>query len=131
MTYTGYLVVGVLAEHLGTGRVAAGLLLGALFARFPWISQGKLRIVGVLPKPVRRPLIAGILALCLLNFLSRSDYVPACFTGFALVFLLTYPWLRGRLFDRVSSSVFKFTGKAPSSSTDGTVIEGEFREKKD
>lgn len=131
MTYTGYLVIGVLAEHLGTGRVAAGLLLGALFARFPWISQGKLRIVGILPKPVRRPLIAGILALCLLHFLRRGDLVPACFTGFALAFLLTYPWLRRALFDRMSSSVFKFTGKAPASRADDTVLEGEFREKKD
>ena len=131
MTYTGFLVVGVLADYLGTGRVAAGLLLGALFARFPWIGNGKLRIVGILPKPVRRPLIAGILALCLLHFLTRADYAPACFTGFALAFLLTFPWLRRALFDRVSSSVFKFTGKAPSSSTDDRVIEGEFREKKE
>ena len=57
MTYTGFLVVGVLADYLGTGRVLAGLMLGALFARFPWISKGGLRIVGLLPKIVRRPLI--------------------------------------------------------------------------
>ena len=64
MAYTGFLVVGVLADQLGTGRFVAGLLLGVLFARFPWISKGKPRIVGLLPKPVRRPLIVGILALC-------------------------------------------------------------------
>jgi hypothetical protein len=103
MTYTAFLVVGVLAEHLGTGRVMAGLLLGGLFARFPWIRKGKLRIVGLLPKPVRRPLIVSILALCLLNFLSRDEYVSALFIGFATAFLLTYPWLRRAIVDRILS----------------------------
>lgn len=131
MTYTGFLVIGVLADHLGTGRVTAGLLLGALFARFPWISKGKLRIVGLLPKPARRPLIVSILALCLLYFLSRHEYVPAVFTGFTTAFLLTYPWVRRAIFDRILSSVFKFTGSNPRKGTDDTVIEGEFREKKD
>lgn len=131
MTYTGYLVIGVLAEHLGTGRVLAGLLLGALFARFPWISKGKLRIVGLLPKPVRRPLIVGILALCLLNFLSLGDYVSASFVGFAMAFLLTFPWLRRALFDRILSSVFKFPGRSPRKRSDDMVIDGEFREKKE
>jgi hypothetical protein len=131
MTYTGFLVVGVLADHLGTGRVMAGLLLGGLFARFPWISKGKLRIVGILPKPVRRPLIVSILALCLLNFLSGGEYVPALFTGFATAFLLTYPWLRRAIFDRMLSSFFKFTGQNSPQSTGDTVIDGEFREKKE
>lgn len=130
MTYTGYLVIGVLADQLGTGRVMAGLLLGGLFARFPWIRKGKLRIVGLLPKPVRRPLILSILALCLLSFVSRGEYVPAAFTGFATAFLLTFPWLRRAIFDRMLSSVFKFTGKNRPKSTDDTVIDGEFREKK-
>jgi hypothetical protein len=131
LTYTGFLVVGVLADHLGTGRVLAGLLLGALFARFPWIRKGKLRIVGLLPAPARRPLMVGILTLCCLRFLSRSDYVPAAFTGFALVFVLTFPWLRRAMFDRMLSSASRFTGRRPSNPTDDTVIEGEFREKKD
>lgn len=131
MTYTGFLVIGVLAEYLGTGRFMAGLLLGALFARFPWVSKGKLRIVGLLPKPVRRPLIVGILALCLLHFLSQGEYVPAAFIGFATTFVLTFPWLRRAMFDRMLSSVFKFTGRNPFKSTDNTVIEGEFRERKD
>jgi hypothetical protein len=131
MTYTGFLVVGVLADYLGTGRVMAGLLLAVLFARFPWISKGKLRIVGLLPKPARRPLILSILALCLLNFLSRGEYVPAGFTGFATAFLLTYPWLRRAIFDRMLSSVFKFTGRNPFRRTDDRVIDGEFREKKE
>jgi mannose/fructose/N-acetylgalactosamine-specific phosphotransferase system component IIC len=131
MTYTGFLVVGVLADHLGTSRAVAGLLLGALFVRFPWVSKGKLRVVGLLPKPARRPLVVGILALCLLNFLWRGEYVPALFTGFATAFLLTYPWLRRAIFGRMSSSFFKFTGRNSPQSTDGTVIEGEFREKKD
>lgn len=131
MTYTGFLVVGVLADYLGSGRVMAGLLLGGLFARFPWISKGKLRIVGLLPKPVRRPLIVSILALCLLTFLSRGEYVSAAFTGFATAFLLTYPWLRRAIFDRMLSSVFKFAGRNRPKSTDDTVIDGEFREKKE
>lgn len=131
MTYTGFLVVGVLSEYLGTGRVAAGLLLGALFARFPWRVKGRLRIVGLLPKPVRRPLIIGILALCLLHFLALGEYIPALFTGFASAFLLTYPWLRRAMFDRIVSSVFKFTGRHPAKNTDDMVIDGEFREKKE
>jgi len=131
MTYAGFLVVGVLADHLGTGRVMAGLLLGGLFARIPLISKGKLRVVGLLPKPVRRPLIVSILALCLLNFLSRGETVPALFLGFATAFLLTFPWLRRAIFDRILSSVFKFAGRNPAKSADDTVIDGEFREKKE
>ena len=131
MTYTGFLVVGVLADHLGTGRILAGLLLGGLFARLPWIRKGKLRIVGLLPQPVRRPLVVAILAVCLLIFLSRGETVPALFTGFATAFLLTYPWLRRAIFDRISSSVFKFAGRNTPKSTDDSVIEGEFREKKE
>ena len=130
LTYTGYLVVGVLADYLGTGRFMAGLLLGILFARFPRISEGKLRLVGLLPKPVRRPLIVSILALCLVTFLARGDYVPAAFTGLTTAFLLTFPWLRRAVFDRMLSSVFKFTGKNPRKSSDDMVIDGEFREKK-
>lgn len=131
MTYTGFLVIGVLADYLGTGRVLAGLLLGVLFARFPWISNGKLRIVGLLPKPARRPLILSLLALCSLHFLWRGEYVPAGFTGFATAFLLIFPWLRRAVFDRMVSSVFPFAGRRPSKSTDDRVIEGEFREKKE
>ena len=132
MTYAGFLVIGVLADHLGTSRFLAGLLLGALFARFPWISKGKLRIVGLLPQPVRRPLIVSLFALCMLSFLAQGEYVPALFTGFATAFLLTYPWLRKGIFDRMVSSVFPFaTGRKPLKSTDDTVIEGEFRERKE
>lgn len=131
LTYTGFLVIGVLADYLGTGRFVAGLLLGVLFARFPWIREGKLRIVGLLPKPVRRPLIASILALCSLHFVWRGDYVSVLFTGFAVAFLLAYPWLRRAIVDRMSASVFKFTGgRHPRQPTDDSVIEGEFREKK-
>lgn len=131
MTYTGFLVIGVLAEYLGTGRVLAGLLLGVLFARFPWISKGKLRLAGLIPAPARRPLIVSLLAFCLLNFLWRGDYVPAAFAGFTTVFLLTFPWLRRAIFDRMVSSVFKFGGQNPRHPVDDNVIDGEFREKKD
>lgn len=131
MTYTGFLVVGVLADYLGTGRFLAGLLLGAVFARFPWASKGKLRIVGLLPKPVRRPLIVSLLVLCSLHFLWLGDYVSAAFTGFATAFLLAYPWLRRAMFDRILATVFKFAGRTPAKSNDDMVIDGEFREKKD
>jgi len=131
MTYTGFLVIGVLADYLGTGRFVAGLLLGILFARFPAISKGKLRIVGLLPKPVRRPLMVSILALCLLTFVVRGDYVPVLFTGFATAFLLAFPWLKRVMFDRISSSVFKFRGQQPRNAADDMVIDGEFREKKE
>jgi len=131
MTYTGFLVIGVLADYLGTSRILAGLLLGGLFARFPWIRKGKLRIVGLLPQAARRPLILSILALCLLHFLAHGDTVAALFPGFAMVFLLAYPWLRRAVFDRILSSVFKFAGPKPHTSIDDRVIDGEFREKKE
>lgn len=131
MTYTGFLVIGVLADYLGTGRVVAGLLLGALLARFPWIRNGKLRIGGLLPKPVRRPFIVSLLALCLLHFLWQGEYLPAGFTGFATAFVLTFPWLRRAMFDRMLSSVSAFAGRKPFDSTDDRVIDGEFRERKD
>ena len=131
MSYTAFLVIGVLAEYLGTGRFLAGLLLGVLFARFPRISKGKVRIVGLLPKPARRPVIVTMLALCLVHFLARNDYVPAGFIGFALAFLLAFPWLRRALFDRMLGAFARFTGKKPADSTDDMVIDGEFRERKD
>ena len=132
MTYTGFLVVGVLADQLGTGRFVAGLLLAALFARFPWVRNGKVRIVGLLPKPVRRPLLVSILAFCLANFLWRGDYVPALFTGFVTAFLLAYPLVRRTIVDRLVSSFVKFTGQhAPRRPHDDQVIDVEFREKKE
>ncbi len=132
MTYTGFLVVGVLAEYLGTGRFVAGLLLGVLFARFSSISKGKFRTVGLLPKLVRRPVMMGLLALCLANFVSRGDYVPAAFIGFATVFLLTFPWLKRAVFGRVVSSIFKPAADQNAQKRfDANVIDVEFTEKKD
>ena len=122
MTYAGFLAVGVLADHLGTNRTMAGLLLAGILARFPWIRRGKLRIVGLLPKAVRRPFIVSLFAFTLLSFLSQAEYVPALFTGFATAFLLTYPWLRKMIFKARQN---------PSQSTDDNVIDGEFREKKE
>lgn len=130
MTYTGFLVVGVLADYLGTGRFLAGLLLAGLFARFPWISKGKLRVVGLLPKPVRRPLIAGLLALCLVHFLLQGDTVSAVFTGLTMAIVFTFPWLKRTVVDRMAS-VFKRTGQQAPQGRDDMVIDGEFRERKD
>jgi hypothetical protein len=132
MTYAGFLVIGVLAEHLGTGRVIAGLLLGALFARFPWIGNGKLRMVGLLPTPLRRPVLLILLALCLVSFLTRGDHVAALVIGFAGAFLLLFPVLRRAIFDRIVSSLFKSAaGPAKWNSPDDRVIDAEFREKKE
>lgn len=132
LTYTGSLVVGVLADQLDTSRFLACLLLGVLFARFPWASQGRLRIVGLLPKPLRRPLMVTLVALSFLIFLTRGDSVAAVFTGFTGTFLLTFPWLRNAVLGRFSSTVGNFAGRrnAPAG-TDDSVIEGEFREKRE
>lgn len=132
ISYTGYLVIGLLAEQIGTGRFLAGLLLGGIFARIPWIRKGKLRTVGLLPKPLRRPLIVSLLLLCLLSFLWRGENVPALFIGFTTVFLLIFPWLRRAIFGRMLSSIFKFVpGQNRHASIDDGVIDGEFREKKE
>lgn len=132
LTYAGVLVIGVLADYLGTSRFVTGLLLGALFARLPWMSNGKPRLVGLLPKPVRLPLMAGLLALCLLHFVTQQDAVPATCIGVTLACLLGFPWLKQRLLARVSSSVFNFAaGRKGPVAADPTVIEGDFREMKD
>lgn len=133
VTYTGFLVVGVLADLLGSGRVIAGLLLGILFARLPSFSNGTFRTVGLLPKAARRPMVMGLLGLCLWSFLARADYVPAVFVGIAAAFLLTFPWLKRAVLGRVVASVFKpaADGRDRSQRLDDTVIDVEFREKKD
>ncbi len=140
MTYTAFLVIGVLADYLGTGRFLAGLLLGVLFARLPSLSGGKLHLVGLLPKPARRPLILTLLALCCLHFLVRGDHVPAGFTGFASAFVLAFPWLRRAIVDRVLRSLTGLTGftgfggfrgKNPVQRNDDRVIDGEFTERKE
>lgn len=132
MSHTGFLVVAVVADHLGTGRITAGLLLGGFFARFPWVNKGKLCTVGLLPQLVRRPIMVSLLALCLLSFLSRGEYVPALFIGFTMAFLLTYPWMRRAIFGRMLSTLFKSTGdQNRQKNPDGRVIDVDFREKKD
>lgn len=132
ITYTSYLVIGVLSDYLGTSRFVAGLLLGCLFARFPWISNGKPRIVGLLPKPVRRPVMLSLLALCLLRFATQGETVSAVFAGLTMAFVLGFPLLKTALFARVSSSVLNFAaGRNAPVAIDETVIEGEFREMKE
>jgi hypothetical protein len=132
MTYTGFLVIGILSDYLGTSRFVTGLLLGAVFARFPWISRGKPRIVGLLPKPIRLPLMASLLALCLVRLLTQGDLMSALCAGVTLAFILGFPWLKNRLFARMSSSVANFAaGRNTPVTADNTVIEGEFREMKD
>lgn len=132
MSYAGYLVVSMVAEHLDTGRFIAGLLLGALFARLPWVREGKLRTIGLLPKRARLPVMIALLGFCLLNFLYRSEWVPILFLGFAMSFLLTYPRIRKRVVDRTISSFFNLSaGQNRPRDADDKVIDVEFREKKD
>ena len=92
-----------------------------------------MRIVGLLPKPARLPVIVGLLSVCLVSFLSRADYVPAAFICFAVVFLLAFPWVKRAIFGRVVSSIFKPPADQQHrpKSSDSTVIDVEFREKKD
>ena len=132
LTYTGFLVVGALAWYLDIGRFFAGLLLGMLFARIPWLGNGKLRTVGLLPTWLRRPVMLALLAMCLVRLLPQGDYVPAAFVGVATVFLLAFPWIKRAVSSRIASSLFQFPGKQKrADSIDGKVIDADFREVKD
>ena len=131
MSYTGFLAVGALADLLGTSRFLAGLLLGGLFARFPSIRQGKLRLIGLLPQGARRPLVLTLLALCLLRFVTAGAGVAAGFTALTASFILAYPWLKKALLARMSAAVMQFAaGRNGAGRIDDNVIEGEFRERK-
>jgi hypothetical protein len=132
MSYAGFLVVGVVANHLGTGRLMAGLLLGGLFARLPWVREGKLRTIGLLPKRARLPVMVALLAFCLLSYLYQGEVVPMLVLGFAMTFLLIYRRLRQVIVSRAMSSLFKMPPDPNlPKSTDNAVIDVEFREKKD
>ena len=132
MSYGGFLVVGVVANHLGTGRVIAGLLLGGLFARLPWVRERKLRTIGLLPKRARLPVMVALLAFCLLSYLYEGEVVSTLVLGFATTFLLTYRRIRQMIVSRAMSSLFKMPPDPNHpKSTDNAVIDVEFREKKD
>lgn len=132
ISYAGYLVVGIVSDYLGTGRFVAGLLLGGLFARLPYISQGKLRTVGLLPKHARRPVLLALLAVCLLTLLYRGALVPSLFLGLAVSYLLAYRWMRQAFINRALSSLFGSSiDPARPTNTDATIIDVEVREKKD
>jgi hypothetical protein len=132
LSYTGYLVVGAVAGYLGTSRVMAGLLLGVLFARLPWVVARKLRTIGLLPKRARLPVMVALLAFCLLSYSYRGEWIPVLFLTFAGAFLVAYPRIRKTITERVISSLFKpSVGPNHSKSADDNVIDGEFREKKD
>lgn len=132
MSYAGYLVVGVVADHLGTGRVMAGLLLGVLFARLPSIREGKLRTVGLLPKRARLPVLLAILALCLLSFTYRGDWMAVLFIGLAAALAFAYRWIGNTITSQFISPLFKSpAGPVHPSKGDDRVIDVEFRERKD
>lgn len=130
--YAGYLVIGMLAEYLGSGRFVAGLLLGLLFLRLPRARDGKLHTVGLLPKKARLPVMAGLLAFCLVSYFQRGEMVPVLFLGLAATFLFTFRWIKQLLANRVLSIFSRSpAGPAASPATDQSVIDVEFREKND
>lgn len=132
ISYAGYLVLDVVAEFLGIGRFATGLLLGALFARAPWISQGRVGTVGLLPRNARRPVMLVLLTWCIANLLYRGEIGSAFFPGFAAAFLLAYPRLRQKGLDHIRSFLRGSTrGPARQSASDSGIIDVEVREKKD
>jgi hypothetical protein len=132
MSYAGFLVVGVVANYLGTGRLMAGLLLGGLFARLPWVREGKLRTIGLLPKRARLPVMVALLTFCLLSYLYRGAFVPMLVLGFAATFLLTYRRMRQAIVSRAISSLFKLPPDLNHPKrTDNAVVDVEFQEKKD
>lgn len=131
MAYAGYLFIGALASYIGTGRFVAGLLLGGLFARVPWISQGRLRTVGLLPQRARLPVMVSLLTLCLLSFLYSGEMVHALFLGFAVIFLISGYWAKKAVLSRVFTTLFKSPVESiRPKSTDDKVIDVEFHEKK-
>lgn len=132
LAYAGYLVVGTVAGYLGMGRFTTGLLLGLLLARVPWVRQGKLRAVGLLPARARRPFLLALLGLAMLSALYQGDWFAAFFPAFAASFLLAYPRLRQALLNRALSSVFgKRPGRPRPGTADDAVIDVEVRERKD
>lgn len=132
ISYAGYLVLGVIADFLGTGRFAAGLLFGALFARLPWISQGKLGTVGLLPRRARRPVMLVLLMWCIASLLYRSEIGSAVFPGFAAAFLLAFPWLRQKALDHIRSFLQgSMRSPARRGASDPGIIDVEVHEKKE
>lgn len=132
ISYAGYLVLGVVAEFLGISRFATGLLFGTVFARLPWISQGRLRTVGLLPRNARRPVMLSLLTWCIASLLFRGQIGSAVFPGFAAVFLLAYPSVRQKALDRIRSFLqSSMRGPARHGASDPGIIDVEVREKKD
>jgi hypothetical protein len=131
LSYVGYLVIGVIADYLEVGRLLAGVLIGVLFARFPWVRAGKLRTVGLLPKRARLPVMATLLAFCMLHYFYRGEWIPLVFLGFAEAFLLMYPWLKSFTVRRATSLFKASVGPSHAESDDGRVIDVEVRERKD
>ena len=134
-TYAGYLVIGMIADYLGTGYFVAGLLLGILFFRLPKTRDGKLQTVGLLPKRARLPVVLALLAACLTLHVQQREMVPVVFLGLAVVFLVTFRWMRQTLVKRVKSMVVRPDLTERENTTakriDPSVIDVEFREKKD
>ncbi|MES2832608.1 MAG: hypothetical protein V4695_11510 [Pseudomonadota bacterium] len=135
--YAGYLVIGVVAGYLGTGRFLAGLLLGILFLRLPRVRQGKLSTVGLLPKAARLPIVVALLAASMLNYFYDGNTLAVACLVLAASLLVLGRWMKFALVSRVSSFFSKSafgTGrsrKADSKIDDSTIIDAEFRERKD
>jgi peptidoglycan/LPS O-acetylase OafA/YrhL len=132
MTYAGYLVLDTVSGYLGISRFVTGLLIGILFARLPRMTNGKFHTVGLLPKQARLPIMLALLAVCLFVFLARGDILPALIVGLAAALLLSLRWMRQLFTRRVLEPFFQRPqDPAHARSTDQTIIDVEFREKKD
>ena len=136
--YAGILVIESIAHYLDTSRFAAGLLLSLLFLRLPSFREGKLRTRGLLPAQARLPLMAVLLALCLVDYGSQGKVVEAVFIGLAMGILLVIKAIRTLVASRISGFFTKFqqpsgAGPAagPAKAVDSDVIDVDFREKKD
>ena len=134
-SYAGYLVIGMVADYLGTGHFVAGLLLGILFLRLPKIRDGTLQTVGLLPKRARLPVVLGLLVVCLALHVQQREAVPVVLLALAAVVLLTFRWMRQAAVKRVTSFVARPDLDERADTTvkriDPDILDVEFREKKD
>jgi hypothetical protein len=88
LSYAAYLVVGVISDYLVIGRFMAGLLFGGLSARVPFIRQGKLRSVGLLPNLGSAQIRSYCKQPCCIDRLDKVVVKP-CSQGSLLVLCLS------------------------------------------
>jgi hypothetical protein len=136
-SYAGILAIASIADHLGTSRFVAGLLLGLLFLRLPSFREGKLRTKGLLPSPARLPLMVALLAACIVDYGSQGKVVEAVFIGLAVAILLAMKAIRALVATRIAGLFTRFQqppgtspATGPAKAVDSNVTDVDFREKK-